>query len=192
MYRLIRNIHLILGLVFVLFLVAYGISSLRVARRGWFPDQPARTESRVKVDPSVAASGRALGLALMSEHGLRGELFRVEDTEEGYFLVIRRPGVNYQIRYSRQSGEAVISTLRQNFAGMLMGLHVTYGLWHDDWLANLWGIFLLLVSLGLFLIGGTGIYLWFKTYEERVIGSVLLGVGLVYGITFMILTRQLG
>ena len=59
-------------------------------------------------------------------------------------------------------------------------------------IANLWGIFLLLLSLGLFLIGGTGIYLWFKTYEERVIGSVLLGVGLVYGITFMILTRQLG
>ena len=100
--------------------------------------------------------------------------------------------MNYQIRYSRQNGEAVVSTLRQNFVGMLMGLHVTYGLWHDDWLSNLWGVFLLLLSLGLFLLGTTGIYLWFKTYEERVIGSVLLGVGLGYGITFMILTRQLG
>ena len=192
MYRLMRNIHLILGLVFVLFLLVYAGSSLRVAQRNWFPGQPARVESRVKVDPSVASSGRALGLALMSEHGLRGELFRVQDAEEGYSLVIHHPGTNHQVRYSRQSGEAVISTLRQNFVGMLMALHVTYGLWHDDWLSNLWGVFLLLLSIGLFLIGATGIYLWFKTYEERVIGSVLLGAGLAYGITFMILTRQLG
>jgi hypothetical protein len=192
MHRLMRNTHLILGLVFVLFLMVYGVSSLRVARRSWFPGQPARTESRVKIDPSVATSGRALGLVLMREHGLRGDLFQVQDTEEGFSLNIWRPGTNYEIRYSRQSGEAVIGARQQDFVGMLMGLHVTYGLWHDAWLHNLWGVFLLLLSVGLFLLGATGIYLCFKTYEERVIGSVLLGVGLVYGLTFLILTRQLG
>lgn len=75
---------------------------------------------------------------------------------------------------------------------MLMSLHVAHGFWHDHWLINLWGALALLTSLGLFALGGTGIYLWFQTHEERKVGAVLLVVGLSYALTTMYLVRSLG
>jgi hypothetical protein len=39
-------------------------------------------------------------------------------------------------------------------------------------------------------MGATGIYLWFCLHEERVIGSILLLLGLVYGLTSLIWARM--
>ena len=69
-------------------------------------------------------------------------------------------------------------------------LHVNHGFWHDFLPANAWALLSFLGSAGLFLIGASGIYLWFCHHEERVIGSILLVVGLVYGITSLVLSRM--
>jgi hypothetical protein len=47
-----------------------------------------------------------------------------------------------------------------------------------------------LCSFGLLLLGGSGISLWFEHHKERVIGSILLTVGLSYGLITLILTRM--
>ena len=73
-----------------------------------------------------------------------------------------------------------------------MSMHFSYGFWHEDSMINVWGAVLLLTSLALFAMGVTGIYLWFKTYEERLVGSVLLVTGLVFAITLMVIVRVQG
>ena len=51
---------------------------------------------------------------------------------------------------------------------------------------------LLLTSIGLLLMGASGIYLWFETHDERKIGSVLLTSALVFGLGLLVLVRIQG
>ena len=193
MYRLMRNVHLVLGLGVALALAVYLLSSVRLARRTWFKTSPTVTEGAFSVDPAQSETPRALGLHLMERHGLRGDLARIDESEEGEFsLVIRRPGTNYRVRYHPGAAEARVQTNQLAFIGALMGLHFTYGFWHGDGMINVWSAIVLLTSIVLFVIGGTGIYLWFKTHEERAVGSVLLAAGLGFAITLMVLVRIQG
>ena len=193
MYRLMRNTHLILGLVFALALGVFLLSSVRLAHRSWISSSPTRTEAAYPVDPGQAETPRALGMYLMAEHGLRGEIVRVQPANDGVFsFVIRRIGTNYQIQYRVGAAEAQVRSNRLAFIGMLMGMHFSYGFWHEDAMINVWGAVLLLTSIALFAMGVTGIYLWFKTHEERVVGAVLLAGGLAFAITLMVIVRIQG
>ena len=49
---------------------------------------------------------------------------------------------------------------------------------------------MLFASIGLFALGGTGIFMWFKLYEERTIGVVLLGANLVVSVGLLIALRM--
>ena len=140
MYRLMRNTHLILGLVFVVALGVYLASSVRLAHRAWFSPRPTVTEVALPVDPGQAATPRALGMQLMQRHGLRGEIARVQPSKDGAFsLVIRRMGTNYQIQYREGAAEAQVKTTRLAFIGMLQSMHFSYGFWHEDGMINVWG-----------------------------------------------------
>ena len=193
MYRLMRNIHLILGLVFVFALWVYLLSSVRLAHRGWFAGGPTVTDESYPVDPDRARTPRELGLYLIEEHGLRGEIRQVRPPKEGAFgLTIGRLGTNHRIEYVEGASTAQVRTNQLAFTGMLMGMHFAHGFWHEDSLANIWSAVLLLTSVALFLLGATGIYLWFKTYEERRFGAVLLVAGLVFAFTSLYLVRSQG
>ena len=193
MYRLMRNVHLAVGLVFALALGIYLLSSVRLAHRSWFSSSPTVTEAAYPVDPAQAGTPRALGHYLITEQGLRGEIARIQPADDGSFkFVIRRLGTNYQVQYKPGDAEAQVRANRLAFIGMLMSMHFSHGFWHEDALINVWGSVLLLTSLALFAMGVTGIYLWFKTYEERLVGSVLLAAGLVFAITLMVIVRIQG
>ena len=103
---------------------------------------------------------------------------------------MRRISTGILVKYTRGASEADVKTTQVNFTGMLGGMHFAHGLWHDDQTINLWGVILFLTSVSLFFIGATGVYLWFKTYEERLLGSILLGAGLVFSFSLMILVRM--
>jgi hypothetical protein len=73
--------------------------------------------------------------------------------------------------------------------GMLNRIHHVGGVWHEFTLTNIWGFFVGVVSVSLLVLGATGIYMWFKLHQERVIGTILLVVGLGYGLTLIVLIR---
>jgi hypothetical protein len=189
MFRLMRNIHLILGLVFVVYALVFAISSLFIIYRPWLPETRQDSERTVRVAPAQAATPRALALELMRNHGLKGDLRQIEQTDEGMKFIVVRPGTREEIAYSPATGEATIQSHRQGFLEMTAQLHTNHGFWHDFLPANAWALLSLLGSIGLFLLGATGIYLWFCHHEERVIGSVLLGLGLIFSLTTLLLSR---
>ena len=189
MFRLMRNLHLIFGLVFFVFALVFAVSSLVIIYRPWLPLAREDTERTVKVAAENAGTPRELALEMMRDHDLKGDLRQIEQTEDGMRFVIVRPGTRSEVEYSSANGEAKVKTQRQNFLETLVQLHVNHGFWHDFLPANAWALLSLLGSIGLFLLGATGIYLWFCHHEERVIGSVLLVVGLIYGITTLVLSR---
>lgn len=188
MYRAVRNTHLLIGLSLLLFVVAYAASSATAVYRDWFPTDTGTSERMVAVELPGDAGPRELARSLMERHGVRGTLNRIRETRNGFVLVIGRPGTSAEVRYDRRAGRAHISTRRSDFVGMLEAVHFdTAGVGTGYWLQDLWGWFVVAVSLGLIVQGGSGIYLWFRVRAERRIGTILLVVGLAWGVGLIVL-----
>jgi hypothetical protein len=192
MFRWMRNVHLILGLVFVVYGLLFAVSSLFIMYRPWLPAGAEDTQRTVQVTADAARTPRSLALELMRNHGLQGDLRDIEQTDEGVQFVVIRPGTRAEVAYSPSRGEASIKTRRQGFLETLVQLHTNHGFWHDFVPSNAWSLLTVLGSAGLFLLGATGIYLWFCHHEERLIGGVILAVGLVYSLTSLVLSRAAG
>lgn len=190
MFRVMRNIHLILGLVLFFVSLMFAVSSLTFIYRPWLPKSHNDREVTVSIPAEQAASPRALALELMRNHGLRGDLRQIKESDEEISFSIVRPGTNANVKYAKAGGEARIKVREQGFWDMLLQLHTNHGFWHEYFPSNVWALLSLLGSVGIMLLGGTGIYLWFALHEERVIGGILLGLGLLYALTTLVLSRM--
>jgi hypothetical protein len=187
MFRLMRNVHLGLGLIFVLMALVFAISSLVIIYRPWLNTKPIDTESTVRLSPQ--ASPRAAAQLLMTQHGIKGDLRQIQEQGGRIRFRIVRPGEAADVTYTPSTGEANIKTKRHGALETLVQLHTNHGLWHEYAPANAWAAISLLASIGLLLLGATGIYLWFAHHSERVIGGILLGSGLIFGFVTLLLTR---
>jgi len=185
-----RNIHLGLGLVFVLMALVFAISSLVIIYRPWLTTKPVDTESALQLSQEEAASPRAAARALMQNNLVKGELRQIQQKGGTVTFRIVRPGEAAEVTYTPSTGEARIKTRRHGALETLVQLHTNHGLWHEYVPSNLWAAISLLASIGLLLLGGTGIYLWFVHHNERIIGGVLLAFGLIYGFVTLLLTRM--
>ena len=189
MFRLMRNVHLILGLVFFFYATLFALSSLVIIYRPWLKLTREDLERTVQVAAESIQTPQALALELMQRHGLKGELRDIKQEGEEMRFSIVRPGTQSDVTYSGSSGEARVRTRREGFLETLVHLHTNHGFWHDFLPSNTWSLLSLLGSVGLFLLGATGIYLWFCHHQERLIGAVILALGLIYSLTTLILSR---
>lgn len=189
MYRLLRNTHLLLGLLFFPFVLMFGVSSVRLAHNDWFPAEPDTVATTVTVDPAKAMSPRALGRLLMEQEGYSGYLLNIKETDGGYNFLIERIGTIYEISYQTGSPEARVTHKIYPMMAVLTWMHQTFGIDHEYGLHNFWGLLMLLTSVVLLVLGATGIYLWFKIHQERVVGSIVMCVSLVFGVSIILLLR---
>lgn len=190
MYRWLRNTHLLLGLFFCAFVLMFGISSIRFSHRDWFPGKDVESKVSFIAPPGTAWEPRTLAQELMNSRELRGGLGNIRGTAEGFRFEIARMGTTHKIHYSRETRDVRIETKVQPLIAMMNVMHKTFGMDHGYGLTNLWGFLMLLTTVALLLLGVTGIYLWFKLYNERFIGVLLLLAGLAYGGTLLVLIRR--
>ena len=189
MYRYLCNTHLFLGLFCCLFLLMYGVSSVQMAHNTWFSMRPRVAETDFTLT-ARSSDARVVARELIDRFGVRGELGPARFvTPARMSFNLTRPGTVYQVDYAPASGDTRVRDNHAGFIGMLNRLHHVNGLWHDYWLVNVWGAFVSIVSAALIIIAITGIYLWFKIHQERLVGVVLLVVSLGYSLTIMILAR---
>jgi len=184
-----RNVHLGLGLIFVMMALVFAVSSLVIIYRPWLKTKPVDTETVVQLSPEALQNPRAAALSLMTAHGLKGDLRQIEERGDNVRFRIVRPGEMVDVSYSRTAAQAKIKTRRQGALETLVQLHTNHGLWHEYMPANLWAALSLLASLGLLLLGASGIYLWFAHHSERKIGGILLSFSMIFGIVTLVLTR---
>ena len=189
MFQLMRNVHLGLGLVLVAMALIFALSSLVIIYRPWLPQSIEESERTVRIPAQAAATPRALARALMRSGGMKGTVSGIEEDSEAIRFRIFRPGSEFRIEYGRSTSEAKIELRRWGLLETLVQLHVNHGFWHEFAPTNAWAALSLLASAGLLLLGATGIYLWFAHYEERVVGGILLALGLTYGLATLVLTR---
>jgi len=185
MYRLLRNIHLALGTFFCLFVLLYGVSSIPFAHRSWAPLKPRVEKTSAPVDPAAAGDPRALARQIIERPEYRGMLRDIRNSPDSYFFRIVRFGVGHEVRYRPGAAEAQVTTRTMNWMGTLVRMHVIAGVDQGSWLYDLWGWFVVLTSAALFLLGATGIYLWYKMLSERRAGLVLISVGILFSLTLL-------
>lgn len=190
MFRLMRNTHLALGVAFFFVAMLFALSSVVIIYRPWFPGGPERTNRAVTLAPGL--EGRAVALELMRSHGAKGDLRDVKALEGEIRFSIWRPGTHLNVKYSPASGVTTLDERRFNVYETLVQLHVNHGFWHDFLPANVWSLLSLAVSVGLLLLGASGIYLWYKHPQERTIGNWLLAVGFAIPLIALALTRIQG
>jgi hypothetical protein len=190
MFRLLRNVHLALGVAFFFVALLFAVSSIVIIYRPWFPGGPEKTSETLQLQ--AGADARQAALELMRGHRLKGDLRNVSRSPEGMQFMIWRPGTHIQVVYHPDTGVATLETRRFNVYETLVQLHVNHGFWHDFMPANVWALLSLGVSIGLILLGVTGIYLWYRHPQERIIGSVLLAIGLVVPMVALVITRFQG
>lgn len=189
-YRTIRTLHLLLGLFFMLFLLMYGVSSVQMAHPDWFEMPPTTTEERLPVQAGAAYDARALAAHLMRDYDLRGELRNVSETDDGYAFRVVRPGTVHEVSYERGASDALVRTHVAGVMGMLNRIHHIGGVQHEYALLNVWGVLVALTSVGLILLGLTGVYMWFTSHRKRRRpGAVLLAFSLTVSLTLLVLMR---
>ncbi|HKQ87634.1 MAG TPA: PepSY-associated TM helix domain-containing protein [Candidatus Acidoferrales bacterium] len=188
LYKLFRDTHLLFGLFCCLFLLMYGVSAVQMAHNKWFNLRPDVTTVDVTL-PAQQADARAVARELMEGSGLSGDLSGVHAAPENLSFNIVRPGTVDQVTYSLATGETMIRENRAGFMGMMNRLHHAAGFAGTYWWDNPWGVFIAIVSAGLFVMGITGIYLWFRIHTERVMGAILLILSLGYSLTLLVLIR---
>lgn len=187
MFRLWRNVHLSLGVAFFFVAALFAASSVVIIYRPWFPGGPVKTDRAVSLAAGITA--REAALALMRDHGLAGDMRQVREAEDGIRFVIWRPGEQVNVHYVPASGQAQLEGRRYNLYETLVQLHVNHGFWHTFMPANLWALLSVAFSLGLILLGASGIYLWYKHPRERRVGTVLLVIGFGLPVLTLLLMR---
>jgi hypothetical protein len=165
------------------------VSSLVIIYRPWLGPAAQPVEVTIPLSATAVASPRAAAFELMTDHGFRGDLRQIQERNGTVTFQIVRPGEAAAVTYSSASGAAIVKVTQQGALETMVQLHTNHGFWHDYLPSNLWAALALLASVGLLLLGVTGIYLWFTRYRERWIGGVLLGFGVIYGCVTLVLTR---
>jgi hypothetical protein len=192
LYRLIRDLHLYLGLFISPFVLVFAVSVFFVVH-SWRPRIGSET-STTRVVPALplpgdlqALSGRPLIDALkpaLEKAGVPGEVGFIQLKEGKLIIPVTIPGRETTVSIRTASGEATIVTRETGLADALVTLHKSPGqhgpsirmnwfymeAWR--WMADATVYLILFISV-------SGIYLWYVLRAERRVGLILLFAGAV-------------
>jgi hypothetical protein len=191
-YRLIRDLHLFVGLFISPFVLVFAISVFFLAH-AWLPRIGSETSTTRVVSALPlpgdlkVLSGRPLIDALkpaLETAGVHGEVGFVRHMvkEEKLIIPVTIPGRETTVSIDIATREATIVTRETGLAGALVTLHKSPGQHGPDirmnwvyrrawrWMADATVYLVLFISL-------SGIYLWYVLRAERSVGLILLGAG---------------
>jgi len=193
-YRVVRDLHLYLGLFISPFVLVFSISVFFLVH-SWLPTvSSVKSSTRLVSDLPLpqnlqTLSGRALIDAIkpaLEKAGVPGEVgfIRHMVKEEKLVIPVMIPGRETTVTISLANREASIATRETGLASALVTLHKSPGphgpgirmnwffmkAWR--WMADATVYLILFISV-------SGIYLWYALRGERVVGFILLFAGAV-------------
>jgi hypothetical protein len=187
-----RKLHIYLGLYFLWFLWLFSISGLLLNRPHWlFADfWPNRKQFEVsqKVWPPLETNDLRIAQSLMQQLGILGEIewTTTRPASDRFDFRIVKPGRIIEVKTDLKAGKAVIQSIQTNGWGIMKMLHTFTGVRASDpdaerdwWATKIWSFSMDAVSLGLIFLVGSGFILWLKKKNGRILGTVLLGLGIL-------------
>ena len=185
MYKLIRNLHLALGLVVTPFLLVYAVSAVFYSHH--FLDFSS-TETTVKEFKLISVSTNPIEIAdlLSKKYNVRGTLrSSYLDDSRLMKLTISRPGNSYKIVVDTDTGNMTIEEKSRDAVGFIASLHEA-GFRTKNADESWWSFAVTIVSVLLIFVVVTGIILWIYCTKDRLSGGVFLCASLVYCVTVLL------
>jgi len=163
----------------------YAVSAVHLAHR--FAITPHVSSEDLTLAPGLEA--RSAAQRLMDQRGYCGDLGPAESARQADSLqhYPRRHGLCRDVLSCL--GRAHVERRELPLMGLLNRLHHLNGFEHSSAAMNAWGWILASLSITPILLGATGVYMWFRIYNERRIGSILLAANLCISIALLILLR---
>jgi len=191
MYHFLRRIHLLVGLLLLVFVLMYFISGYVMIHPRWFGQRQSHDTKRTEAwELSADTSDAELVKYLQTVLGLRGQSSNPDHKADGSIRVnFVRPGTTFQVVINPRGKQMVITRKDFGFSGIANGLHRQRG-YHGGWAYWLWSLLYDLASLALIVFGITGILLWYKCTLKHLAGWICLGVSFGFT-TLMILYLML-
>jgi hypothetical protein len=190
LYRRTRKLHNYLGLYLLLFLCLFSISGLVLnhsnwsAARFWEARQEATTQRGIRAP--VAGGDVAMAADLMRQLGIVGEIGETRRHADGarFEFQVVKPGRVFRVEARLDSARARVTEIRLNAWGVVDALHKFTGVRMGrpeqtrDWvLTRIWSLAMDALALGLVVLVGSGVYLWYRRPETRRAGLVALVAG---------------
>lgn len=187
-----RKLHYYLGLYLLLFLWLFAISGLILNHPKWtaakFWSRRVETVSEHAVSLTSGASDDQLATATMQSLGIVGEpgdLHR-DSTGERFEFQVVKPGRNYRVSIDLAEKSARLTEIRLDRWGAVDAMHKLTGVRLEkpqerrDWiLTRLWSLAMDALAVGLLILVGTGLYLWYRLGSKRMGGIIAITLGLV-------------
>lgn len=199
--KLVRKIHIYVGLSLFLPILLFAASGLMLNHRWQIWDYWAeRKESRREIAVQVPAAASDLDKArrVLSQIGVDGEINLLLYHADTDTLEIKttRPGMMATIEVCAASGQGRADIVELNAWSLLPAMHVLSGLHSNiaqkkNWFwTQYWSLVMDLTAGALLLLLASGFYLWLKITSERRLGLLCLEVGAaVFALVFWFLSR---
>lgn len=181
MYTLLRKIHLYTGLTLLVMVLMYFVTGYLMIHYKWFPDPAPRKQTRtVAVPQAEGKDPAAYAIQIQEQFGLRGRRVRPQQRKDGgWTFLYYRPGEEFEVAVSAGGKTAEITHQEQGTVGMLVGFHRLHR-YGGGWQYSVWAFLYDLASLAMIVFPLTGIYMWYKLTQKRLLGWILLGFSLAY------------
>jgi hypothetical protein len=186
-----RKLHYYLGLYLLQFLWLFAISGLTINHPKWsaakFWSRRVETVSEHAVSLPNGASDDQLATAIMRSLGIVGEPgdLRHDATGKRFEFQVVKPGHNYRIAVDLAAENAKVTEIRLDRWGAVDAMHKLTGVRLEkpeerrDWiLTRLWSLAMDALAVGLLILVGTGLYLWYRLGNRRMGGIIVLTLGL--------------
>lgn len=186
--RVIRSLHLYLGLVLLPWFLMYGVSAIPFAHHDFFQRRDAALGQplwRVRFErpfaeppPKEPGELREFGRRLLAETGVEAPNFGIyspnADTVQVHaFSFLRATRIVYAVKQRK----VTVEDRRFRFDQFLTGMHARGGFEQDGFLPDAWGGIVDLVCLAMILWVLTGYYMWWGLTRVRWWGAIVLLIG---------------
>ncbi len=183
----VRRLHLIAGLILLIWVVMYFVTGWVMIHEKWFPRGPQKVTTSEPLSLSEPLATAEFIKNLESAYGIGGQRRPPKPLANGgWQFNWVRPGENTEAIVS--AGAKQVSITRTHFdpGGWAHGLHRLHG-YRGGWAYWIWAGFMDLASAAMILFAVSGVYLWWKTTRNKLPGLLCLGLGI--GFTTLIVAH---
>ena len=171
MYNRIRQIHLFAAFILTVFVLMYFLSGFVMIFE--FERKDISQIKEIKEIPGIrGVSGDNLAILIMDQFHVTGQ-YQVRKADGRTVINFRHPGTESNVVILPGSDSVEVTTIKKNFVNTLHQFHRLHG-YHGGMNYKAWAFAYDLTALSMILFAITGVYLWYKTEQNKWPGLILL------------------
>ncbi|HEY3855053.1 MAG TPA: hypothetical protein VGO67_11710 [Verrucomicrobiae bacterium] len=189
-----RKLHFYCGLFLLFFVWLFAFSGLLLNHSGWTFHEYWKNRKQADYKRPISAPGPTVSGDLaqardvMKQLGIDGDILWTTTRTDADRLdfQVRRPGHFFVIKADWTKKRATVQQSDVNLWGVIKTLHTFTGNVLDDprnnrdWaLTYMWAYSMDAVAVGLIYMVFSSIYMWLRLPKKRVMGTIVLGLGLL-------------